>query len=160
MVSDRYILELIRKSVGYKTTVGPVDKSKVDKALAGFPSQKPSSALGEAAWQLAKRVAQTNPPPPPPPPTYKKVAPRVAYKQDGSDARYCCVNQPGVTLRPDGTYRDDVAEYDDRGFCLGRERSDGSAADGIVGAREIDGRPLCSLPTPGDPTKNTGSWQL
>lgn len=93
-------------------------------------------------------------------PVYKKVAPRVAYKQDGSDARYCLVDQPGVVRQPNGTWRDEVAEYDNDGLCLGSERSGGSASDGIVGAKEIDGRPYCSLPMTGDPTKNTGSWKI
>ena len=56
-VDDTEILRLIRDSIGYKTTVGPTDKSKVDKALAGLPSARPSSLLGRAAWELARRIA-------------------------------------------------------------------------------------------------------
>ena len=89
--------------------------------------------------------------PPPPPPTYKKVAPRVAYKAGGSDARYCLRDFPSL--------RDDVASYDVNGLCNGG-RSDGSPADCPTSALEIDGREYCSLPTQGDPTKNTGSWLI
>lgn len=108
-------------------------------------------------------IPPSDPPPPPPPPppttTFKKVAPRVAYKQGGSDARYCIVNQPGVYWDPNyfgGRWRDDVASYDDDGLCWGG-RSDGPA---LTGALEINGRDYCSLPTFGDPTKNTGSWAI
>lgn len=98
-----------------------------------------------------------------PAPMFKKVAPRVAYKDGGSDARYCFHNpdgslRPGVVEVPDG-FRDEVAGYDDNGLCRGG-RSDGSSADCTTGARNIDGRPLCSLPMQGDPTKNTGSWLI
>jgi hypothetical protein len=105
------------------------------------------------------------------PVTFKKVAPRVAYKQDGSDARYCLwAGAEGGALRPGLSYidpnnhsagvRDEVAQYSLDGLCLGSERTGGKASDGIVGAKEIDGRPLCSLPMPGDPTRNTGSWLI
>lgn len=86
-----------------------------------------------------------------PPPTFKKVAPRVAYKDGGSDARYCLKDFPSL--------RDDVASYDENGLCLGG-RSDGSPADCPTSALEINGRDYCSLPTQGDPTKNTGSWLI
>lgn len=99
-------------------------------------------------------------PPSQPSPTFKLVAPRVAYAVPGADARYCVIGQPGVGLQPDGTYRDEVAQYDTDGLCLGAERSGGSQADGIVSAREIDGRALCSLPMPGNPSLNTGSWKI
>ena len=92
-----------------------------------------------------------------PPPTYKKVAPRVAYAVAGADARFCVENQPGVVKQPNGTYRDEVAEYDADGLCLGSERS-GSPA--VTAANDINGRPYCSLPTMGDPTLNTGSWKV
>jgi len=100
-----------------------------------------------------------------PPPTYVKVAPRVVYKQDGSDARFCMFAAgssgplaPGVTRRPDGRYTDESgAVYDagGDGFDESGIRSDGPA---LTGAREIDDRPICSLPRSGDPTLNTGSW--
>ena len=96
-------------------------------------------------------AAIPDPPPPPPPLTFVKVAPRVAYKAGGSDARYCLKDFPSL--------RDDVATYDSNGLCLGG-RSDGSAADCPTSALEIDGRAYCSLPTTGDPTKNTGSWTI
>ena len=156
MASDQQIFDWIRSSLGYRTTVGPTDKSKVQRAYEGLPSLRPSSYLGRAAWELARRLS---PPPPPPPPTYKKVAPRVANKQDGADARFCCVNQPGVVRQDDGTYMDEVARYDTNGLSLGG-RSPDLQVPGLVGAREMDGRDPCSLPTVGEPTKNTGSWAI
>lgn len=98
----------------------------------------------------------TNPPQPPvePPPTqtYVKVAPRVAYKAGGSDARYCLRDFPGRV--------DDVAHYDENGLCTDGRRSDGSPADCITSALEIDGREYCSLPTMGKPEDNSGSWLI
>lgn len=94
--------------------------------------------------------------------TYKRVAPKTANKQDGSDARFCVVGQPGVILQPDGTYRDDVARYDTNGLLLGG-RSTACTQDwtpGLVGAKEMDGREPCALPRVGVPTDNTGSWQI
>ena len=93
-----------------------------------------------------------DPPEPPPAQTYVKVAPRVAYKAGGSDARYCLRDFPDL--------RDDVAAYDSNGLCTSGTRSDGSPADCATSALEIDGREYCSLPTQGDPTKNTGSWKV
>lgn len=94
-------------------------------------------------------------------PDYKKVAPRVAYKQDGSDARFCTVGQPGVVQEPGAppghTTDESGATYDDNGLCKNGLRSDGPA---VTGAREINGRPYCELPLMGDPTKNTGSWKI
>jgi len=89
---------------------------------------------------------------PPPAQTYKKVAPRVAYKAGGSDARYCLRDFPSLA--------DDVAHYDENGLCSDGRRSNGSPADCPTSALEIDGRDYCSLPTQGDPTKNTGSWLI
>lgn len=143
MVSDRYILDLIRKSVGYKTTVGPVDKAKVEKALQGFPSAKPSSLLGQAAWELAKRVAETQPPPPPPPPA--KLNPQTYNKgSSGQDARYC------VTFR-DG-YR-----YDAGGREIDGRRS-GKFVPGLKPADEMDGREPCD-PYNGMPPWPPGSYE-
>lgn len=95
----------------------------------------------------------------PPPLTYVKVAPRVAYKEGSSDARYCTVNQPGVYRDPmTGHAVDEVGTYDENGLCTNGKRSDGSDKDCPTGALQINGRDYCSLPTQGDPTKNTGSW--
>jgi hypothetical protein len=94
-------------------------------------------------------------------PTFIRVAPRVAYADGGSDARYCTVNQPGVTRGADGHAIDERgATYDPNGLCENGLRSDGSAADCPTGARNIDGREICSLPTQGDPHLNTGSWLI
>ena len=102
---------------------------------------------------------------PPPKPTYKKVAPRVAYKTDRADARYCMFNpdgslRPGVSRLPNGLYSDEVAQYsaDGDGLELSGVRSPGSANDCPTSASNIDGREYCSLPMQGDPTQNTGSW--
>jgi hypothetical protein len=144
----------IVNSVGYKTTVGPIDKSKVTRRLAGQKTELPSARLARAAWRVAAILTPLIPPP-----TYLKVAPRVAHKQNGSDARFCLVNQPGVVQRPDGKYTDESgAVYtnldglDESGIRSGEPAP--------TGAKEIDGRPYCSLPTEGDPTKNTGSWKI
>jgi hypothetical protein len=105
-------------------------------------------------------IAPSIPSPPPPPiepNKYAKVAPRVAYLEGGSDARYCTVGQPGVTVHGDGSATDDVANYDKNGLCTDGKRSDGPA---MTGARGIDGRDYCSLPVFGDPKLNTGSWYI
>jgi hypothetical protein len=159
--TDKQIFDLIRKSSGYKDPdpkpISSQDRTKVDKALAGVKSEQPSSFIGQAAWELAKRLA------PPPPPAFKKVAPRVAHKQDGSDARFCLGEEgalrPGVFQRPDGKYSDESgAVYTNLdGLDESGIRSDAPAP---TGAKEINGRPYCSLPTEGDPTKNTGSWSI
>lgn len=153
----------ITTSVGYLTTVGPIDKSKVTRRKAGEQTKLPSSKLGRAAWRVAALLAPIAPPPPPPPPPYLRVAPKVTNKQLGSDADFCCVNQPGVFRQPDGTYVDESgSRYDSNGLHLGG-RSDACTqewTDGLRGARERDGIPPCDLPRVGDPTKNTGSWTL
>ena len=157
--SDQQIFDLIRKSDGYED-LNDKDKAKVEKALNNQPSNRPSSYLGQAAWELAKRPTVG---PNPPPPTFKKVAPRVAHKQDGSDARFCLGEagnlQPGVFRRPDGKYSDESgAVYTNLdGLDESGIRSDAPAP---TGAKEIDGRPICSLPTEGSPTNNTGSWLI
>jgi hypothetical protein len=97
-------------------------------------------------------------PPDPPPVSYIKVAPRVAYADGGSDARYCCENQPGVVRSGSGWIDESGATYDTNGLCVNGLRSNGSPADCPTSARSIDGREYCSLPTQGDPTKQTGSW--
>jgi len=104
---------------------------------------------------------------PPPSQTYKKVAPRVAYKTDRADARYCLFNpdgslRPGVTQRSDGKFADESgAVYTDGdGLDESGRRSGGSANDCPTSASNIDGRSYCSLPMQGDPTKNTGSWLI
>ena len=167
-MTDGQILELIRLSVGYITTVGPTDKAKVNKALAGQPSKPPSSRLGRAAWELARRIGGTPPPPPPPPPTFKKVAPRVAHWQDFSDALFSLTTD-GSTLRP-GVYQiqlgPNAGKYSDESGAIyttldGKDESGiRSDAPAVTGAKEIDGRNLWDLPLIGDPLKNTGSWAI
>jgi hypothetical protein len=94
---------------------------------------------------------------PPPVQNYVKVAPRVAYKEGGSDARFCCENQPGVVRDGDGWRDESGATYDTNGLCRNGKRSDGPA---VTGALQIDGRPYCSLPMTGDPKLNSGSWAI
>jgi hypothetical protein len=100
-----------------------------------------------------------------PPPSYKKVAPRVAYAEGGADARFCMFNpdgtlRPGVSRLPNGQYTDESgAKYAADGDGL-EESAIRSPAPAVTGARQIDGRPYCSLPLEGDPTKNTGSWAI
>ncbi len=155
----------IVNSVGYKTTVGPVDKSKVTRRLAGEKTELPSARLARAAW----RVAAILTPLVPPPPVFKKVAPITVTQQGGSDQRVCLFNpdgtmRPGVFRRPDGLYSDESgAAYASNADGL----EDSSVrtklpegAFGLVKAKEMDGRSACECPTAGDPTKNTGSWTV
>lgn len=100
------------------------------------------------------------PPTPPPPVAYKRVAPRVANKEGTSDARFCCVNQPGVVKQPDGTYADEApARYDANGLSLGGRDPD-LQVPGLPGAKQMDGRMPCEISPVGDPTMNTGSWAI
>lgn len=165
----RHTLELIYTeivgSVGYKTTVGPIDKGKVTKRLAGTATPLPRANLALAAWRTAALLTPLAPPPPPPPPPYVKVAPRVAYKTDRGDARYCMFEadgslRPGISRRPDDYYTDESgAVYSKDGDGL-EESAVRSPAPAVTASDEIDGRPYCSLPLEGDPTKNTGSWTI
>ena len=98
-------------------------------------------------------------PDPPDPPAYLKVAPRVAFAQGGSDARFCVINQPGVTQRPDGKYTDESGAVYTNADGLD-ESGIRSGEPAVTGAKEINGRPYCSLPTTGSPTENTGSWKV
>jgi len=123
-------------------------------------SKGPSSFVVEAV-RFAKVDAGAYPASPPA--TYKKVAPRVAYEQDGSDARFCLVDnghlRPGVSQRSDGKFTDESgAVYTDLDGL--DESGVRSGAPAPTGAREIDNRPICSLPTEGDPQRNTGSWAI
>lgn len=96
-------------------------------------------------------------------PVYKKVAPRVAYAEGGSDARFCVINQPGVVQIASGP---NAGKYTDESGAI-YTNADGLDESGIrsgepavTGAKQINGRPYCSLPTMGDPTLNTGSWKV
>ena len=75
-------------SVGYRTTVGPTDKSKVARRRAGERTQLPSARLARAAWRVAALLSPLAPPPPPPPP--QRLAPQTYNRgSSGQDARYC-----------------------------------------------------------------------
>lgn len=145
---------------------------KIKKAIAGEHHTTPASLYAQGLVEIADRSHTQAPtpipkPPDPVPTPYKKVAPRVAYKTDRADARFCMFNvdgslRPGVTRLPDGRYQDEVAQYsaDGDGLELSGVRSPGSANDCPTSASNIDGREYCSLPMMGDPTKNTGSWLI
>jgi len=155
-MTDLGILNLIRESVGYKTTVGPTDKAKVDKALAGILTPRPSSKLGQAAWELARRVASTTPPPPPPPPPPNPtagVAPRT-YNEvpGGQDARFCVFGLP----REGNLYRDRYSRYDENGLDVDGGRSH-TQVPGLKPANEMDDRSACS-PYGSFPPWPTGSY--
>lgn len=161
----------IVNSVGYKTTVGPVDKSKVTKRLAGTATPLPSSRLGKAAWRVAALLTPLAPPPPPPP-TPVLVAPITVTQQGGSDQRVCLFmgEEEGGPLRP-GVRQIGPDEYTDESRTIygsnGLEKPGGASrtklpegAFGLVKAREMDGRNACQCPTAGSPDDNTGSWTV
>lgn len=75
MSTDREVADMIRTSVGYKTTVGPTDKKKVESARIGVRTPRPSSKLGRAAWELYLRQ------PPPPVPSPSPLA--AVWRADG-----------------------------------------------------------------------------
>lgn len=147
---------------------------KTDAQKIALERQGKRRPLSQDSWarcfiesiRLAISVDPTPPPPPPPPPPFKRVAPKVANKQDGSDARFCVTNQPGVVPDPDHPegpgMKDDVARYDMNGLHRGGRSDDCTQwqTPGLVGARELDGREPCELPRVGQPENNTGSWQL
>jgi hypothetical protein len=133
--TDRQIFDLIVSSVGYKTTVGDVDKSKVNRTFNGQTTVAPASKLGQAAWHLAKRISATPPPPPPPPPP---PAPKLAAQtynkgSRGQNARYCTTESGN----PDGG----GFHYSPDGLCEGG-RSE-KFVPGLKPADEMDGRGAC-----------------
>lgn len=153
----------ITTSVGYATTVGPVDKGKVTRRREGEPTKLPSAKLARAAWRVAGLLA----PGPVPPPKPVLVAPKTVNTQGGSDQRFCMFDgsgglRPGVVRRNDGFYTDESgAVYAANGDGL--EESSVRNKDvipGLVGAKEMDGRSACECPTVGSPTNNTGSWKV
>ena len=153
------IYQDIVNSVGYKTTVGPVDKGKVSRRYAGQKTEVPSARLAKAAWRVAAILK-----PIVPPPAYIKLAPRAAYAEGGSDARFSLTTdgstlRPGVFKRPDGKYSDDSgAVYTNLDGLDESGRRSGAPAG--VGAKQIDGRNLWDLPLIGDPQQNSGSWTV
>jgi len=166
--TDVQILDLIRRSLGYRL-IDPRDKTKVEKALRGDPSVRPSSLIGQAAWELAKRIASHVPPPPPPPPAFVKVAPITVTQEGGSDQRVCLFQpdgslRPGVTRMSNGQYTDESgARYASDGDGLeesGVRTKLPTGAFGLATARALDGRSACQCAPSGDPTKNTGSWTV
>jgi hypothetical protein len=143
-------------SVGYKTTVGPVDKNKVSRRYAGEKTELPSARLARAAWRAAAILH-----PLPPPITRVLVAPKTVNSEGGSDQRFC-MRAPGVVQRADGFYTDESgAVYARDGDGL--EESGVRNRDhipGLVGAKSMDGKSACEFPPVGDPATNTGSWRV
>lgn len=166
--SDQHLFDLQTTSKCYVDTVDEKDKAKVIKARLGQPSAKPASKLGQVAWYLAKRLAPAPSPPVPPPVVYKKVAPRTYNyaPSNNSDPRFCVHGQPGVRQRPDGLWEDESgALYDNDGRDTSGRRSRLTQVPGLRQADNSDGRGECEFydgltAWPGDPTKNTGSWEI
>ncbi len=143
MATDRQIFDLITSSVGYMTTVGPTDKSKVNRAINGIKTEKPSAKLAQAAWELARRI---NPPAPP----VQTLAPQTYNRgSSGQDARYCTAESGN----PDGGgYR-----YDSGGRSLGGRS--GNPVAGLKPADEMDGREPCD-PYGSFPPWPAGSYEV
>jgi hypothetical protein len=170
--SDQTIFDLIRKAKVPYALTDPRDRKKVELALNNQPSMRPSSAICQAAWYLAKRdtVGPNPPPPPPPEPTYKKVAPITVREEGGSDQRVCLwTGAMGSSELVPGVWRTASGEYTDESGA--RYNADGDGLENssirpkvddprLVGARSMDGRSACQCPPVGDPTKNTGSWAI
>jgi hypothetical protein len=163
------IYEDIVNSVGYKTTVGPIDKGKVSRRRAGEQTKLPSARIARAAWRTAALLAPLAPPPPPPPPApkFKRVAPITVREEGGSDQRVCLWSSAGV-LHP-GVTRLSSGEYTDESGAVYSSDGDGLENSGVrpkvndprlVGARSMDGRSACDCPPVGDPSNNTGSWAV
>ena len=154
----------IVNSIGYKTTVGPVDKRKVEQRLVGTATKLPAARLARAAWRVAALLTPLVPPPPPPITLF--VAPKTVNTEGASDQRFSMREngtlRPGVVQRPDGFYTDQSgAVYARDGDGL--EESGVRNKDiipGLVGAKSMDGRSADECPTVGDPKTNTGSWKV
>lgn len=69
MSTDRQLADKLVRTVGYQTTVGPVDRAKVNAAAAGIRKPQPSAGIAQVAWELYLRSA------PPLPPLLKLPAP-------------------------------------------------------------------------------------
>lgn len=119
----------ITGSVGYKTTVGPVDKSKVSRRRAGEATKLPSSLLGRAAWRVAALLSPLAPPPPPPPPPVQLNPQTYNKGSRGQDARYCVTHDDGYRYDADGREIDGLRT--------------GQFIEGLKPADEMDGRGPC-----------------
>lgn len=148
---SRQTLELIygeiTRSVGYRTTVGPIDKSKVSRRLAGEATKLPSALLARAAWRVAALLTPLAPPPPPDP-IPAKLAPQTYNKgSSGQDARYCTAGLPVVN----GFVTDGLDRYDTGGRSIDGLRS-GQFIPELKPADEMDGREPC------DPYNGMPPW--
>jgi hypothetical protein len=136
-------------SLGYKTTVGPVDKSKVARRYAGEATKLPSARLAKAAWRVAAALHPLSAPPPPPPPPPTNVAPRTYNGMpDGTEpnARFCVTGLP-----TEGAYRRDAfTRYDEEGRDVDGGRSNKQVA-GLKPANQMDGRGPCDAYGPFPP---------
>jgi hypothetical protein len=130
----------IVQSVGYRTTVGPVDKRKVERRYAGQATPLPSARLAKAAWRVAAALHPLVVVPPPPPPPPQNVAPRT-YNEvpGGSDARFCLT---GIPRGPSGYYQDAFTRYDDDGRDIDGGRSH-TQVPGLKPANSMDGQGPC-----------------
>ena len=132
------IYQDIVQSVGYKTTVGPVDKRKVEQRRLGSPTKLPSARLAKSAWRTAALLVPLVPPPPPPPPP-PKVAPQTYNRGSaGQDARYCTA---GLPHNGAGQPFDQFSAYDENGLSLGGRT--GNPVPGLKPADQMDGRGAC-----------------
>lgn len=125
----------IVNSVGYRTTVGPVDKRKVSERLAGKATKLPSARLARAAWRVAALLTPLVPPTEPPDPIPPKRLAAQTYNKGsrGQNARYCTAESGN----PDsGGFR-----YNADGLCEGG-RSE-QFVPGLKPADEMDGRGPC-----------------
>jgi hypothetical protein len=55
--TDRQLADKLVRTVGYQTTVGPVDRSKVNAAADGVRKAQPSAGIAQVAWELYLRDA-------------------------------------------------------------------------------------------------------
>ena len=83
------MLDNIVNSVGYKTTVGPVDKGKVNKAMLGQASPVPSARLAQAAFDVARLLFLHPVAPPPASPAVQEGCAAGGVRVTSADARYC-----------------------------------------------------------------------
>lgn len=167
VTATRITFEIVDAPTGTEAFAFYADGKRVSKTCKSGQREvtfsKGAAAYTVTAVSFAPITSASWPTTPPPP--YVKVAPRVAYKTSRGDARYCMFNsdgslRPGVSRLPSGEYTDESgAKYaaDGDGLEVSAIRS---PAPAVTASDEIDGRPYCSLPLEGDPTKNTGSWLI
>lgn len=170
-------VDRVMASMPYKTWAAQhtIDAGKVRKERAGVQRPLPNDSYGRTLVEAIRRgheaeapIPTPDPPLPKPPPGAVLVAPRTYNyaPSNNSDPRFCVHGQPGVVQRPDGMWTDESgAVYDSDGRDTSGIRSRLTQVPGLRQADNSDGRGECELydgltAWPGDPTKNTGSWQI